>query len=613
MKTIKIKLSITPSQSQLVESYFSELSWIWNKVLASELNNHATQWYKWAAKQSGKGWPAFSLDGADMTPLRFGKSAFIGAACQIAIGGAYWKRDDSINVAIKVKGKTEFRKGGKWMKGDRPYTPVPITDYQPRTFTDGTPLLKPADWDRVGKLNQLREADGLPPLSLPSDYIGGLVAHFDTAWKAWLDPKLKSRGKLKFKNPREGFVESLSNPQKPPSIDFENETIRIPGIGAIAVGDRSWRDRIPSGGVPRTYTVNSKPSGWYINIVFANALQPSLKKMEKAAAAVKSQYGKESPEYLEARASVSAIASQISEAGFVDRKPLSIGIDPGVNAIIGTDHGALFRPNLARERASVRVEYLSAKLATVKELNDKQWKDAGSKRSDTKNEIKLKYQIARTHEKGANSSNAFNHKLSTRLVGTYTAIAWEDTQLTNLLKQATPKASEEGVGYEKNGAASKRGLNWSLRQRCLGDLKAKTKQKMGVLGGEFIDSPAPYSSRECSCCGAVGDRTEQHEFICKNELCEAYLIPKQADVNAARNHAKNAGFSISDVIHSADKLIYSRPTRRRKKVILLADNRSLGGIDRKVLTRKAQVPGVKEKATTLIDAPELWGTMPKKA
>jgi len=37
MKTIKIKLSITPSQSQLIESYFSELSWIWNKVLASEL------------------------------------------------------------------------------------------------------------------------------------------------------------------------------------------------------------------------------------------------------------------------------------------------------------------------------------------------------------------------------------------------------------------------------------------------------------------------------------------------------------------------------------------------------------------------------------------------
>ena len=45
----------------------------------------------------------------------------------------------------------------------------------------------------------------------------------------------------------------------------------------------------------------------------------------------------------------------------------------------------------------------------------------------------------------------------------------------------------------------------------------------------------------------------------------------------------------------------------------VGNNRSLGGISHKTLTRKAKAQGVRGEAMNLIDAPELWGTMPAKS
>jgi putative transposase len=234
---------------------------------------------------------------------------------------------------------------------------------------------------------------------------------------------------------------------------------------------------------------------------------------------------------------------------------------------VSTDHGALFLPNLSRERVSIHIEELQSKLDNAESINDKKWKEAGNKtpRPRTNTEIKLQDKIRRLHERGSNSSNAFNHKLSTRLSRTYEHIAWENTQIKNLLKQVEPKSLPEGTGYAHNGASAKRGLNWIMRQRCLGDLEKKTKLKVENRGGSFQQPPANYTSQTCHQCGQKGERLSQHEFICKNSECRLFNVPQQADTNAARNHKQNAGFELGKVKYNSVRLTYEKPQRFKKK------------------------------------------------
>lgn len=85
----------------------------------------------------------------------------------------------------------------------------------------------------------------------------------------------------------------------------------------------------------------------------------------------------------------------------------------------------MFKPNLKRDRIEIHIEKLQNQLSQIRLINDAKWKQAGltGKRPQTKNEAKLQAKISRLHEKAANSTNAFNHKLSTRLARTYNAIA----------------------------------------------------------------------------------------------------------------------------------------------------------------------------------------------
>lgn len=575
MKTVKIKIAPTIEQQEFFKGLLVELSWLWNKVLASELGNHSLKWYSWAIDKSGKeGWGEFNFDGVIPVPLRFGKSAWIGASCTIARGGAYWKRDESINVAIKdKKGRNTFQKGYKLVEGDHPWERIEPVAYTPYVAPDGKEMKSPKEWDNLTRLNQMRLMEGYAPLSLHSDLIGGLLGHLETTLKEWLSPKNLKAMKPKFRHEKSkvGLIDSLYNRQTPPNFDDDFISVSVRAGRQkpfeLQTCDRSWKKRIPDGWVPASsYVICKRASGWYICVPFASPEKAQMKKLEKAKVNAKKVHGEDSLEYRIACEVLESNKRKVEMEGYIHRtKHLSTGIDPGVKAVIATDHGALVSPNLAREKVSVRIEFLQAEFDRIKDLNDRQWKEAGKtgQRPLTKNELKLRQKISRAHEKGANSANAFNHKLSTRLVKTYSTIAWEDTQLTNLLKQVEPKANEEGVGYAKNGASAKRGLNWSLRQRSLGDLKAKVKSKLKTAGGKFIEPPAAYSSSVCSSCQQKGDRTEQHLFVCLNPECTDYQQPKQADVNAARNHLLNAGLSVGAIVYRTEKLSYKRPKRRK--------------------------------------------------
>jgi hypothetical protein len=618
MKTIKIKVKLTPSQIESCDKYLEELSWLWNLVLANQLHNHCIRWYEWAAKLSAElaktnekleklkpeqqqlirdyynsttkpklskkdqelvnkfnilsRWNPFDLEGIIPVPLRIGNSAYEGLSCQIATGGSYWKRDDNTVIPVNTKKGISFIKGSKLVKGDKPWQRVEIKPHEYRKFPggkyEGRELVTLEKFDNLNGLNTLRASQNLPDLTVSSHYIGGLLGFFKESWKAFLDSKRTISRKPKFKKDNDKIA-TLSNSQCPPNrIDVDKNIIAITGFGAIKVNDKSWVKRLNlSQSLPRTYMLTKQQSGYYINIIVAHPLQEEKSILANKLPKVKKQFGENSQEYADIKSKLKFIEQQIKESSVIEGKELSVGIDPGVQSVVSTDHGALFLPNLSRERVSIHIEELQSKLDNAESINDKKWKEAGNKtpRPRTNTEIKLQDKIRRLHERGSNSSNAFNHKLSTRLSRTYEHIAWENTQIKNLLKQVEPKSLPEGTGYAHNGASAKRGLNWIMRQRCLGDLEKKTKLKVENRGGSFQQPPANYTSQTCHQCGQKGERLSQHEFICKNSECRLFNVPQQADTNAARNHKQNAGFELGEVKYNGVRLTYEKPQRFKKK------------------------------------------------
>jgi hypothetical protein len=569
MKTVKIKVRPTPDSLALIPGYLKELEWLWNKCRHVALHNHCLEWYKNAEKK----WKV-DLSGCVLTPLYFSRhSAWAGASCRIATGGPYWKKDESkvIQYRINKGGKIKILdngwvviQGGKWeprtkhglklVEGDRPWEPIKP---EPHSYLvmDGVEIKQTSDLDRKGRMSAVRVSEGLPPLSIHSDFIGGLIAGFDAAWDAYKDIALTKRHQPTYKDGKASTVGNLSNGQKPPT--YKNGKFTTGGLTVKPV-DRSWEERL-RGLVPRSSQLVRRPSGWYLCISAAlpsEVFKPTLESRKKKAgtAAKKGIVGKaaqaealaNSPEYQAAIAALEENKMQIE----IDRylaspcsKPsdLVAGIDPGVKAIVATDHGALFNPNISRGRIALHIETLQSRLDGMRESNDKRlgasWRMG--KREATANEIKLARKVSRLHERGANSSNMFNHKLATRLVRTYGELRWEDTQLGNMSKAVEAKLAEDGSHYEQNGAAAKTGLNYALRHACMGDLKAKVKGRVNGARKIFTDVPAPGSSQNCHACGCTGDRPKQDTFFCLNAECEQYLIKQHADTNAAKNHKKN--------------------------------------------------------------------------
>ena len=457
------------------------------------------------------------------------------------------------------KWEPRTKHGSKLIKGDRPWLPVLPVEHSPHEM-NGKQLNRPDDLDRKAMLNQMREAEGLEPLAMHSDFVGGLIRTvFIPSWDAYLDTKLGQRHQPRYKDGRESRVESLCSSQHPPQ--FKNGYFILKNVGAdlkFKPVDKHWEKELEGRILGASCKVILKPSGWYLCLatstpaeVEKKALGNRYAKARKAATirikdkAAKAEAIANSPECQAALELVQENAMQIEIEAYMSSpcsKPskLSAGIDPGVKAIVATDHGALFNPNISRGRIALHIEALQSELDGKRESNDRRlgavWRMG--KREATNAELKLQRKISRLHEKGANSSNMFNHKLATRLARTYGSIYWEDTKLLNMVKGVEPKLAECGTHYEPNNAAAKTGLNYALRHACMGDLRAKTKQRMELARKYYATARAPGSSKECHCCGEIGDRPVQSVFICLNEGCDLHKILQQADTNAGKNIRK---------------------------------------------------------------------------
>ncbi|WHL30630.1 transposase [Cylindrospermopsis phage Cr-LKS4] len=643
MKTICVKVKLTPEQETEFDQAITELEWAWNYCLKIYLYNHCRKWYEWAANTKAKVdkamadieklpakqkefvkqyfwgdpasrpakldasqrklvdnekgvlkilhlWSQFDIEGIIETPLRISEpSAYTGASCVIAEGGPFWATE--IVEKNNDAGEPQKVRKSKLIDGKKPYTPLRITEhkyplvpsgqFKDREIIDWTDLIVKA------VLNSVRESEGLPELNLHSNYINGLISQngsLTKAWAAFLDVNRKQSKRPKFKN-EQYKLNTLLNLYAPNIADKESgeNWIEAKQLGQLEVTDRTWRARLGEDSL-RSHCVTNKRSGYYVHITTEHPLQADKTVLAKQLTKVKKENGIDSVEYKELALKIADLDSKIKSSKTISRKKeLVVGIDPGVNAIVATDHGALYTPNLSRERITTHLEKLQSRLKHAQQINDDLWKQGNStklenlkpedqanfviqdKRPKTKNELKLEHKIARLHERGASSSRHFNHKLSTRIARTYTHISWEETKLANLLKQAKAKPDMSGIGYLPNGAAAKRSLNWLLKQRCLGDLRERTKKKVDEYGGVWHDSAPKYTSQKCHCCGYQDpEQRDESNFTCKNESCKMYGVPQNADVNAARNH-KKAIFELGEVKYNLLSLQYDISARKRHR------------------------------------------------
>ena len=107
----------------------------------------------------------------------------------------------------------------------------------------------------------------------------------------------------------------------------------------------------------------------------------------------------------------------------------------------------------------------------------------------------------------------FAHKTSTYLLRTYGTLAIEDLKLASMVRRPKPKPAEDGSGtFLSNQAAAKGGLNRSMADAGLGQLRTMLEEKGKKRGRNVVRVDPKYTSQRCSVCGhtEAGNRPSQN-------------------------------------------------------------------------------------------------------
>ncbi|MDK3159860.1 RNA-guided endonuclease TnpB family protein [Kamptonema cortianum] len=494
MKTLEFKLSLTKSQKNTIADWQKELTWVWNFGLELLLEFHQVKFYdhlEKIAKNQGVNLAGYERRWVNLSR----RSAWVGTG-QIC----------------------SFNKNT-----DKYYDCNPVRIRTPRLLGDNAMSL--SSYLSVKRCNLVRESLNLPPLCVPSKFIQGTLAKLADAWAAYKDPKLKNRHRPKFKKESEPIETLYVKQPEEIKLSFEQgkpDKISLPGklkIGDLKIVNQGFKKRLHklSHSQPRTAQIKIYPSGYYLCLGFATDREVELSQLKSKLKRSRKKVSQEQIEELQDQ--ISESSRSVQSEFYLPQSQKIVGIDPGVANAISLDSGKCVLPNAKIDVYLKRIKRLQRKANRQQKGSKGQKKDLSA--------------IARNHEKVRRSRNAFNHKVSTKLVREYGTIAFEDTQIENMVKRPKPQKREDGKGWKPNKAKAKAGLNRSLLKIGIGDLRTKTEQKAKVAGREFFRSAAANSSCRCSVCDCVdaANRQNQSKFECV--VCGFTL---HADTNAARNH-----------------------------------------------------------------------------
>ena len=313
--------------------------------------------------------------------------------------------------------------------------------------------------------------------SICTRVMSGIHQSLDKAWKAYSDPSHPGR-RPHYKRTRDNLKTLINNSGRT-TVKFthadksDDAYVQFPVLGKI--GCKGFYKRYPVDVEHGSVKIVKEPSGYYLHVC-VDLPERRLKQSDRL-----------------------------------------VGIDPGLKSVITTDKGReVAPPRLYRKREK--------KIQRLQRQASRQQKGSASQN-------RTYQKIALENEKIRRSRNAFNHKLSTKIVREYGAIAIEDIQIKNLVRRPKPKKRKNGKGYEQNGAKRKSGLNKSFADAALGDLIAKIESKCKVAGREFVRVPSAYTTIDCSRCGdkvakALSTRTHR---------CSSCGYVDGRDSNAAKN------------------------------------------------------------------------------
>ena len=342
------------------------------------------------------------------------------------------------------------------------------------------PIREHRNIEDPGKFKYFRN-DNSPQfvIDIPSEFKEGMADTIKKAWQAYNDPKRPTR-KPKFKGKHDkvrsltslhaGGKSKILKPERIPGSD--NGFVQFPKLGKLKVKGLYDRYNWIEWGSAK---IVKEPSGYYLHVCVDIPNEP-LPKSNKA-----------------------------------------VGIDPGLLSVITTDQGReVAPPKLFRKQ--------QAKLRRLQRKASRQEKGG-------RNQKKTYQKVALHHEKIRRSRNAFNHKLSTKVVREYSGIVMEDLKIQNLSRKPKAKKREDGNGYEQNGAKRKAGLNKSFADSALGDLISKIETKCKDTDREFVKVAAHHTTVDCSNCGAKIKKALSQ----RTHRCTECGYEDGRDSNAAKN------------------------------------------------------------------------------
>lgn len=210
------------------------------------------------------------------------------------------------------------------------------------------------------------------------------------------------------------------------------------------------------------------------------------------------------------------------------------GYDVGVARQVTDSAGTVYHMTNAEQDRLKRLEQRKVryqkKYARVARANDRKAKT--NKRKRTNGEKAISQHIAQIDAKRARIRKNTSHHISKHIAEDSPIIAtFEDINLQNLTRRPKAKQCPDTGKWLRNNARAKAGLNKSILNLNLGEIRDFAAYKLAERGKLMVKVTAAYSSQECAECGKIdkANRPDQATFN-----CQACGHADNADNNAAR-------------------------------------------------------------------------------
>tara|TARA_R110002020_G_scaffold28797_12_gene91416 strand:- start:1589 stop:2989 length:1401 start_codon:yes stop_codon:yes gene_type:complete len=212
-------------------------------------------------------------------------------------------------------------------------------------------------------------------------------------------------------------------------------------------------------------------------------------------------------------------------------KKKRIGLDRNTKNVVALDDFYRGKPNVFCLATNKKGGYINEKLnqsirRAQKDLSRK-YNPKKKRNEQSRNYNKCQLRLQRLHHKQSNTRKDRNNFITTQLARKYDHIIIEDLQLKNMT--ATAKGTLETPG--KNVAA-KAGLNKSLLNAGLGQIREQLKWKLDYRGKKLDTVDPRNTSRTCPKCGCIDKKNRPTQALFKCIKCG---YNSHADFNAAGN------------------------------------------------------------------------------